>query len=201
MHLESNMDIDNLEVDGTPTTYTHSYPDNLTIDLPQSMNLGDSATVSIDYHGFPLGGGGLGALSFSEHMGVPIISSLSEPEGARLWWPCKDIPSEKSTARMVWTVPGDLYATGNGLLQSVTSPVDSARPILRHRQRLATERHFPGTGVEILRMAGKLSHHQLPDRSDGDELRLLAGLVRNNFRGFAAPGLLYLSGRFCALAR
>lgn len=122
MHLESNMDIDNLEVDGTPTTYTHSYPDNLTIDLPQSMNLGDSATVSIDYHGFPLGGGGLGALSFSEHMGVPIISSLSEPEGARLWWPCKDIPSEKSTARMVWTVPGDLYATGNGLLQSVTSP-------------------------------------------------------------------------------
>ena len=121
MHLYYNMNVDSILVDGEQTTYTHVWEDELTVDLPQTLGVGDSAQISIYYNGYPIYGS-MGALYWDSHLGVPIIASLSEPEGARTWWPCKDMPCEKATARLVWTVPEDLYATGNGLLQSVTSP-------------------------------------------------------------------------------
>ncbi|TKJ40997.1 hypothetical protein CEE37_04855 [candidate division LCP-89 bacterium B3_LCP] len=123
LHLYYNMDIDSILVDGTTASYSHTYEDNLTIDLPLPLVTGETAGLSIYYHGYPVSGGGLGALSWDTHQGTPIISSLSEPEGSRTWWPCKDVPSDKANSiRMVWTVPDNLYATGNGLLQSITTP-------------------------------------------------------------------------------
>ncbi len=121
MQLRSNMVVDSVLVDGVETTYTLTWVDNFNVDLPQTLSLNDSAQVSTYYHGFPVSGS-MGALSWDTHLGTTIISSLSEPEGARTWWPCKDQPHEKSTARMVWTVPSNLYATANGLLQSITGP-------------------------------------------------------------------------------
>ena len=48
-----------------------------------------------------------------------IISTLSVPEGAREWWPCKDMPHDKSDSSDVYiTVPENLVATSNGLLIS-----------------------------------------------------------------------------------
>ncbi len=50
-----------------------------------------------------------------------MIWSLSEPEGARIWFPCKDRPDDKATAEMVYTVPQTYTATSNGLLTGVTT--------------------------------------------------------------------------------
>ncbi len=121
MRLRNNMVIDLLEVDGQAATYNIVSNSDLIIDLPQPLYMNDSATVSIEYHGNPIAGS-LGALSWSDHSGTPTIESLSEPNGARTWWPCKDYPWEKTTARMVWTVPDWMTATSNGLLESVTTP-------------------------------------------------------------------------------
>lgn len=121
LHLQNNMIVDGITVDGVPTTYSQSNPDGLTVDLPTQLVAGDDAVIAIDYHGTPISGY-MGSLSFDTHQGQPIISSLSEPEGARTWWPCKDIPADKATARMVWTVPSTMTATSNGLLNSVTVP-------------------------------------------------------------------------------
>ena len=122
MHLYYNMSVDSILVGGVEANYSHVWEDDLTIDLPQALAVGDSAEISIYYHGFPVAGS-MGALSWDTHQGIDIISSLSEPEGARTWWPCKDIPSDKAeSVRMVWTVPENLYATANGLLESITIP-------------------------------------------------------------------------------
>jgi aminopeptidase N len=116
------MNVDNIMVDGVAAAYTHTFEDNLTVTLPLPLSLGETAEITVAYNGYPIAGS-MGALSWDSHLGVPIISSLSEPEGARTWWPCKDVPSDKADpVRMVWTVPDNLFATGNGLLQSTTTP-------------------------------------------------------------------------------
>ncbi len=122
MQLHYNMVVDCVLVDDIETTFDLTWLDNLTVDLPQTLSVGDTAEVILYYHGSPIGGS-LGALFWDDHAGgIPIIASLSEPEGARTWWPCKDIPSDKATARMVWTVPDNLFATSNGLLQGSSDP-------------------------------------------------------------------------------
>jgi aminopeptidase N len=116
------MAVDCVLVDGIETNnYTQTWEYDFSITLPTALGLDDTAEVSIWYHGNPPGGGGgMGGLYWSEHQGTTIISSLSQPEGARTWWPCKDMPHDKATARMVWTVPSQFYATANGLLESVS---------------------------------------------------------------------------------
>ena len=42
--------------------------------------------------------------------------SLSEPQGARHWWPSKDRPDDKALVEEWWTVRSDWIATGNGVL-------------------------------------------------------------------------------------
>ena len=78
--------------------------------------VGESFSVTIEYHGRPLETGFL-AFAFREHLGTPIIATLSEPYFARVWWPCKDVPSDKAdSARIKITVPSSLYAVSNGRL-------------------------------------------------------------------------------------
>jgi aminopeptidase N len=122
LNLRNNMVVDSVTVNGSAATFTLTWVDDFTVNLPQAIGVGDTVRMRIDYHGFPIGGV-MGALSWgTTGGGATLISSLSEPEGARTWWPCKDMPCDKATARMVWTVPAELFATGNGLLQSVTTP-------------------------------------------------------------------------------
>ncbi len=122
LNLRNNMSVDAVQVEGVSATWSFNGTDNLIIDLPQALNSGDSATVGIDYHGQPVQGGSLGALFWDTHSGTEVVASLSEPDGARTWWPCKDMSADKATARMVWTVPDWMKATGNGTLQSVSVP-------------------------------------------------------------------------------
>ena len=57
------------------------------------------------------GGSGYNLYSYS---GVPVVYSLSEPWGARAWWPCKDYPDDKATFNIYLSVPSDLFAASNG---------------------------------------------------------------------------------------
>ncbi|RJP74539.1 MAG: T9SS C-terminal target domain-containing protein [Candidatus Zixiibacteriota bacterium] len=118
------MVVDCVLVDGQEATFTLAWQDNFTINLPQALAAGDTARATIFYHGVPIPGN-MGAMSWQQHGNPPvtIISSLSQPEGARTWWPCKDQPHDKAdSVRMVWTVPNNFTATGNGLLRSATTP-------------------------------------------------------------------------------
>ena len=51
--------------------------------------------------------------------GKPWISTTCQGEGADLWWPCKDHPSDKpETMDLAITVPGGLFCASNGTLVS-----------------------------------------------------------------------------------
>jgi hypothetical protein len=61
-----------------------------------------------------------------------MVWSLSEPSGARYWWPCKDRPDDKAIVEEHWIVRPDWIATGNGVLLGVDTVVDGKK---RYRWR------------------------------------------------------------------
>lgn len=113
----TNMEVDSIA--GNGQNFIHQN-DQLQIDLSQSINTGESFTVTVFYHGTPEPIG-FGGFRFDVQNGTPLIWSLSEPYFARTWWPCKDSPKDKAdSVDIVLTVPDNLTAVSNGnLLENV----------------------------------------------------------------------------------
>jgi len=118
VNLLANMAVDQVTRDGAPLGFTHN-TDMINIDLGTAVAEGDSFDIVIQYHGNPTAGSLQGFTIELNTYGDTLISTLSEPEDARSWWPCKDIPSEKSTETMIVTIPDHFLFASNGLLQSV----------------------------------------------------------------------------------
>jgi aminopeptidase N len=100
---------------GDSLAYSHS-GDILTISLDRAYAGGETFSVDITYSGTP--STSAGAFEFTTYGGRTTIWSLSEPFGARTWWPCKDYPDDKCDSADIWiTVPDDLIVASNGTLR------------------------------------------------------------------------------------
>ncbi len=100
---------------GNDLNYTHD-SNLLRVTLNNPVNTGNSFSVIIKYAGQPQSSG-FGSFGFSQHSGEPMIWSLSEPYGARNWWPCKDTPTDKAdSVDISLEVPNGLIAASNGKL-------------------------------------------------------------------------------------
>ncbi|HMA76070.1 MAG TPA: M1 family aminopeptidase [Candidatus Krumholzibacteriaceae bacterium] len=98
--------------------YTHSN-DLITVTLDRSYHSGEYFTVEIEYSGTP--SEATGAFNFDKRGGEDMIWSLSEPFGARSWWPCKDVPNDKADSVDIRvTVPSNLIVASNGTLEGIT---------------------------------------------------------------------------------
>ncbi|MCI0618416.1 M1 family metallopeptidase, partial [bacterium] len=94
----------------------------LTIPLDRTYNAGEKFQVTVFYHGNPEANGGSEYFRFDQHNGAPMIWSLSQPFGARAWWPCKDYPADKAdSADIKVTVPNGLIVASNGKLREKTT--------------------------------------------------------------------------------
>lgn len=100
--------------------FTHAN-DLLTVSLgSHHAYQGETVILTIYYSGPP--DYSYGAFGFDDHAGSPMIWSLSEPFGARSWWPCKDVPSDKADSVDIHiTVDDNLIAASNGTLVSVVT--------------------------------------------------------------------------------
>ncbi|MFH1278149.1 MAG: M1 family aminopeptidase [Candidatus Eisenbacteria bacterium] len=119
LDLLDNMTVIAVRVDGLPAAFGHA-ADRVTVQLGASYSPGTVFTVEVDYAGTP--DEGYGAFGFDTYDGAPMIWSLSEPYGAKSWWPCKDIVGDKAdSSTMKVTVPSNLIVASNGLLLSADS--------------------------------------------------------------------------------
>lgn len=92
----------------------------LNINFPSTLTTGTSATVEITYAGSPPQAEG--GFTRSTHSGTPVIYTLSEPFGARDWWPCKQDLTDKIDSFDIYiTCPDTYIGVSNGLLQSSTT--------------------------------------------------------------------------------
>ena len=108
--------------DGSPIAWSH-IGDLVVVTLAAPLAAGQLFSLELDFAGSP-GSTGFGSFTWTDHGGAPLVATLSEPEGARDWWPCKDVPDEKFTADLYYRVPSAYSAPGPGLLESVTDHGD-----------------------------------------------------------------------------
>lgn len=102
--------------------------DLVTVTLADTLAFGELATIGIAYHGQPQAEVGFQGFEFGSHNGQHIISTLSEPYGARSWWPCKDTPRDKAdSVAITIRAPDNLVAVSNGMLISTAQHFDGTK--------------------------------------------------------------------------
>jgi aminopeptidase N len=126
LDLMNSLHIDSIKVNGAGSTFRQETSWFL-IDLGYLFSLGDKLTVEIFYGGIP-GSSGFGSFAFDSHSGIPWVWSLSEPYGARDWWPCKDHPSDKADSADIIVTCDSVFKVGsNGKLISVQDNGDGTK--------------------------------------------------------------------------
>jgi aminopeptidase N len=107
----------------TNLTFVEDTNNQLIITLPSPQTSGTSATIEISYSGVPPTNG-FNSFVKSTHNGSPIIWTLSEPFGARDWWPCKqDLNDKINNIDVYITNPSQYTAVSNGI--QIGAPVVS----------------------------------------------------------------------------
>ncbi len=113
--LANVLTVSSVKQNGTNLTFTRSSNNELIINLPTIQTTGTSASVEITYSGAPPVNG-FDAFSSKIHAGAPIIYTLSEPYGARDWWPCKQDLNDKINSIDVYiTAPNQYISVSNGV--------------------------------------------------------------------------------------
>jgi aminopeptidase N len=112
--LSDSLSVEKIAYRGQPlTTFTHQ-DDQLKLTLP-----GEDAidSVSIWYQGRPAFSGFGSFVTTLTPGGKPVLWTLSEPYGARDWWPCKQSLSDKIDSLDILVTTPEVYsAASNGLL-------------------------------------------------------------------------------------
>ncbi len=126
LNLDYRLTVDSVLVNGTtnrpiPAGFKQLVS-ILIIDFPEIRQPGDKVVIRVFYHGKPLkaamppwdGGFSWKKTASGEHW----IGVACETEGADVWWPCKDHPSdEPDSMSLRFTVPEDLVCVSNGRLR------------------------------------------------------------------------------------
>ncbi len=113
LNFTNALSVDSVKMENTVVSFTHQLS-VLSITLNRNYSNGELVSMNIFYKGVPPSSGGL---VYSSHSGVPWVFSMSEPYNARLWWPCKDHPSDKAdSVDMLVTVDSSYKVGSNGVL-------------------------------------------------------------------------------------
>jgi aminopeptidase N len=121
LDFADEMIVDSVKFYGELCPFVHE-SDYLKVPAPETtIPEGYSFSVEVFYHGTPPYTG-FGAFNFDTHANIDHIWTLSEPYGARDWWPCKDDPSDKAdSVDIIITVPEEQIVASNGILVSETN--------------------------------------------------------------------------------
>jgi aminopeptidase N len=112
--LTDQLTVSTVKQGTTNLSFVQNTSDELVITLPSTLTTGNFATVEINYSGAPASGEQ--AFTRSTHSGTPIIWTLSEPFGARDWWPCKQDLNDKIDSIDVYiTAPSQYVSVANGV--------------------------------------------------------------------------------------
>ncbi len=138
LDLSDVMTVDSVTVAGAPAAFSHA-AGMLSVSLGRAYAGGEDVDVTIGYHGVPGAGTFSAAFTFTTHNGLPLMWSLSEPFGAREWWPCKDAPEDKADSVTVrFTAPSGMITASNGVLLSSSDDGTHAVTQWAERHPIAT---------------------------------------------------------------
>ncbi len=135
--LTDSLIVDSVKQRGNLLSFSHK-DNTVQVDFGSPIFKGSLDSVSIYYHGIP-GNSGFGSFINSVHDSVPVIWTLSEPYGARDWWPCKNGLKDKADSIDVSIyAPAKYTAASNGLRQSEVIDGNTKITHWKHRYPIAT---------------------------------------------------------------
>lgn len=139
LDLMNALTVSSVRVGGVSVQFQQS-PTLLSFPLNRSYLRGEIITVSVEYQGVP-GTSGFGSFRFwTTSDGKPWVWTLSEPYGAKDWWPCKDHPTDKADSVDVWiTCDSGLKAASQGTLVGIINNNDGTTTYRwQHRYPIST---------------------------------------------------------------
>jgi len=135
--LSSSLTVDSVYFEGKKMTFQHS-ADVIQLSMPEPTFTTRTYDVTIYYQGAPIQNG-FGSFMASTHNNTPVLWTLSEPYGARDWFPCKESLSDKiDSLDVIITCPSQYKAASNGKLMSDQVSGASRTAHWKHRHPIAT---------------------------------------------------------------
>lgn len=117
----NQLTIDSIIYHGNTVTFTQTSNDVLQIDLPSALPLAVLDSLTIFYQGIPPHADTTGFFR-STHKDSAIVWTLSEPFGAKNWWPCKQSLNDKvDSLDIIVHTPTPNKVGSNGILLSETT--------------------------------------------------------------------------------
>ncbi|MFA9391963.1 MAG: M1 family aminopeptidase [Prolixibacteraceae bacterium] len=136
--LSNQLNISSIKKNAIALNFTHNN-DKVTISLLQTLNQQQTDFFEVAYEGAPPTTG-FGSFTQNTHSnGIPSLETLSEPYGAKEWWPCKQSLVDKIDSIDVTVHSPETYETAsNGLLieNSVKNGIRTCH--WKHRHPIAT---------------------------------------------------------------
>jgi len=118
--LAAGMSVDSVLHHGNRLSYSHQGA-SLTIDLPGQLKAGAKDSLTVFYQGNP-SESGFGTFVTLTHANVPELWTLSQPYGAKEWWPCKQSLNDKIDSIAINVTTLDTYrVASNGTLTGTTN--------------------------------------------------------------------------------
>ena len=118
--LADNMNVSEVKQRGQALSFSQNDNDELIISLPATQRKSVLDSLTVFYEGNPVSSG-FGSFEISTHGSgsTPVLWTLSEPYGAKGWWPCKQDLIDKIDSIDIFIKHPEKYkAASNGLLVS-----------------------------------------------------------------------------------
>lgn len=164
----SSMFVDSMFVNGVMVNTIHTN-DHIYAEVPVTMNQGDEFVAQVYYHGTPPVGGFFSGMNnaYSSNWGANVTWTLSEPYGARDWFPVKQVLPDKADSCWVFlTTDAEYMAGSQGLLTAVT-------PMPNNKVRYEWKSRYPIAYYLIsFAVADYLEYniYAKPDEMNGDSI-------------------------------
>ncbi|MEP6845211.1 MAG: M1 family aminopeptidase [Panacibacter sp.] len=138
LDLSHALHVDSVVMRKKKLTFTQSPNETLAIQLPRTYKKNKRDSVTIFYQGMPVGSG-FGSFVKSEHKGTPVIWTLSEPYGAKDWWPCRNGLDDKADSIDIFvTHPKEYKTSSNGILVNAVQKGSNIISHYKHRYPVAS---------------------------------------------------------------
>ena len=126
--LANELTVSTVTRNGIALAFIQNINKELVISFPNSIPVNTFATVVITYAGPPSSGESAFTISNHGTPGVPVLYTLSEPFGARDWWPCKQDLNDKIDSIDVFINAPSVYkSVSNGVEMSAVGTLTGTK--------------------------------------------------------------------------
>jgi aminopeptidase N len=117
LNFYDNFKINRITLDDIPTDYDN---EGTRLSIPFNSVMGTTFKIEVQYEGTPKKSG-LDGFVFGNRNGQSLVYNLSEPNFASSWFPCNDIPFDKTLLDISITNDSSSVSVSNGILVDVTN--------------------------------------------------------------------------------